>query len=197
MTALVVLDLLEDFFDEGLWPESVLPAARASLAERTNQLTGACRAAGVPVIWVRQEFRADLTDAFPHMRRQDRRYTIAGTAGCQILRELQVHPADTVMLKTRFSAFFRTGLEDMLKTQGIQNLILAGITTAWCVRSTAVDAYQRDINVIVAADCVASFTAEDHANSVKAMDGYIASFQTNGEIIPWLAGDGENNSRPG
>ena len=53
MTVLVVLDLLEDFFDEGLWPESAIPGARARLVERTNDLTKICRAAGIPVIWFR------------------------------------------------------------------------------------------------------------------------------------------------
>jgi len=53
MTVLVVLDLLEDFFNEGLWPESAIPGARARLVERTNDLTKICRAAGIPVIGIR------------------------------------------------------------------------------------------------------------------------------------------------
>ncbi len=186
MTALIIVDLLEDFFDAGLWPESVIPGARARLVDRTNELTKICRAAGIPVIWFRQEFRSDLEDAFPHMRRSGKRYTLAGTKGCQLLEELHVDASDEVKLKTRFSAFFRTGLEKDLEQLGVRTLILAGITTAWCIRSTAVDAYQRDFEVIVAADCVAAFAAEDHAHSVKAMDGYIASFRSNVEIAEWI-----------
>ncbi len=182
MTALVILDLLEDFFDASLWPESIIPGARARLLERTNNLTQLCRAAGIPVIWFRQEFRPDLEDAFPHMRRSGKRYTLAGTKGCQLLSGLLVDAKDEVRLKTRFSAFFRTGLDETFERLGVKKVILAGITTAWCIRSTAVDAYQRDLEVIVAAECVAAFTANDHAHSVKAMEGYIAAFRSNAEI---------------
>ena len=182
MTALIIIDLVEDFFDDTLWPESAIPSARGRLIERTNDLAASCRAAGVPVIWFRQEFQPDLRDAFPHMRKADRLYTIAGTAGCQLLQGLEVEATDRILLKTRFSAFYRTELEEVLASLGVRTVILAGITTAWCVRSTAVDAYQRDMEVIVAKECVAAFTEEEHDRSLAAMDGYIAQVLSNHNI---------------
>jgi len=183
VTALIIVDLLEDFFDPAIWPESAIPPARARLAKRTNELAVSCRAAGIPVIWFRQEFRADLQDAFLHMRRNDRHYTIVGTKGCQLLAELEVGPEDRVLLKTRFSAFYRTELEAVLEKLGSREVIIAGITTAWCVRSTVVDAFQRDMEVIVATDCVAAFTEEAHESSIAAMNGYVARCLSNEAIV--------------
>jgi len=182
MTALIILDLLEDFFDTSLWPKSEIPAARTRLVENTNALSATCRAAGMPVLWFRQEFREDLSDAFPHMRKNGLRYTIAGTPGCELLAELRVTSTDHVLLKSRFSGFYQTTLEVELQRLDVHSVILAGITTAWCVRCTAADAYQRDLEVMIAADCVAAFTGQAHREAVAAMDGYIATFLSNEEL---------------
>jgi nicotinamidase-related amidase len=117
------------------------------------------------------------------MRRSGKKYTISGTAGCEILPELDVRTEDSIMMKSRFSAFHRTELDRLLETYGATCLIIAGITTAWCVRSTAVDAYQRDYHVVVAKDCTAAFTDEDHLASLQAMDGYIADVLANSEVF--------------
>jgi len=65
---------------------------------------------------------------------------------------------------------------------GVSTVILAGITTPWCVRSTAVDAYQREFDVILASDCMAAFDEASHVESLTAMDGYIATSLRNAEI---------------
>lgn len=180
--ALIVIDLLEDFFDAKLWLDSAIPAQRAQLVEHTNDLVAMCRRAKIPVIWFRQEFQPDLSDAFPHMRLSGRRYTIAGTPGCQLLTELHVAAEDHVLLKKRFSAFHETPLDELLAQLDVRTVVLAGITTAWCIRSTATDAYQRDLKVIIAMDCTAAFTDEAHQQSLSAMDGYIAQVLTNSAL---------------
>ena len=180
---LVIVDLLQDFFDAKIWPQSILPASRNELAVKTNELAALCRSHKISVVWFRQEFKSDLSDAFPHMRKSEKIYTISGTEGCELLPELDVHPNDHVMLKSRFSAFFRTNLEALLQERKIDRVILAGITTAWCIRSTAVDAYQRDYEVIVAKECVQAFSEKEQEESIRAMDGYIATFLSNTEII--------------
>ena len=65
--------------------------------------------------------------------------------------------------------------------------MLAGINTHACVRTTAIDAYQRDWPVIVAADCVDSYDREHHEISLRYMKGSIASVLTNSEIAALLA----------
>ncbi len=181
-TALVIVDFLQDFFDPEIWPDSLIPKARTTLVKKTNQLVEFCRDKQIPVIWFKQAFKPDLSDAFPHMRRSSKKYTISGTDGCEILPELDVLPKDLILFKSRFSAFFRTDLEPLLKKLKTEHLILAGITTAWCIRSTAVDGYQRDYEIIIAKDCTQAFTETDHLQSIRAMDGYIATALSNNEI---------------
>jgi nicotinamidase-related amidase len=181
-TALIVIDLIEDYFDRGLWPDSCIPENRDDLDSRSNDLVAVCRGHEVPIFWVRQEFEPDLSNAFQHMLDGGRSYAVRGTPGSQLLSELNVQPTDTVLTKHRFSAFYETRLAELLADRGIDTVILAGITTSWCVRSTAVDAYQRDLTVVLAKDCMAGFTERDHEESLSAMDGYIAKACSNREI---------------
>ena len=140
------------------------------------------------MIWVRQEVRADLSDASLEARRLGSALTIAGTDGCRLLPELDQHPADCAVVKKRYSAFFGTDLDRMLASMAPRRLVLAGINTHACVRTTAIDAYQRDYDVIVASECVASHDVEHHAVTLRYLDGKIATLMTNADVIRLLAG---------
>src|SRR5690606_591882 len=129
---------------------------------------------GQPVIWVRQEFAPDLSDAFLLMRKTGTKVTIAGTEGCELLPDLARLETDRVIVKKRYSAFFRTELDEVLAELGTRTLVLAGINTHACVRMAAIDAYQRDFDVIVAVECVASYDAEHHRVTLRYLEGGIA-----------------------
>jgi isochorismate hydrolase len=86
------------------------------------------------------------------------------------------------VIKKRYSAFFGTELDQMLSRLRPDVLILAGINTHACVRMTAIDAYQRDWEIIMAADCVDSYDPEHHDISMKYMKDKIATVMTNQEI---------------
>lgn len=178
---LLVIDLLNDFLDS--WPK----ADRDRLLHSTNQLITLMRASHRPVIWVRQEFEPDLHDAFAEMRAKGIRITIRGTRGAQMPSELNVDPADIVIIKKRYSAFFGTNLDQRLADLQVGAVILAGINTHACIRMTAIDAYQRDIPVILAADCIGSYDREHHDISVHYMKDKIAAVMTNDEIAGRLA----------
>ncbi len=179
--ALLVIDLVNDFLDS--WPA----AARERLVRSTNELIVLMRAANYPVIWVRQEFEADLHDAFVEMRAKEIRITIRGTRGAQIASELTVDPSDAVVIKKRYSAFFGTDLNQLLAGLHPDALILAGINTHACIRMTAIDAYQRDIPVILAADCIGSYDREHHEISLRYMKDKIAAVMTNLQIATALS----------
>ncbi len=176
-TVLVVIDMLEDFFDPGLWPESDLPGRRGDLVEAIGKCVRIFRKAGCPVFWVQQAFEPDLSDAFPHMRRTGRRYTIRDTAGARVLHELDQQCTDPVVMKKRFSAFYGTDLRQQLEASRKATVCLAGITTSWCVRSTATDAYQADFRVVLCDGCMAGFRDADHERDLAAMSGYIAELR--------------------
>lgn len=174
--ALIVIDMLNDSWigrDK---------ARQEPLVQSINQLAAALRERSCPVIWVRQEFEPDLSDAFPEMRVKKIRVTIKGTEGCQLIPGLAVAPADPVMVKKRYSAFFGTGLDELLARLGPDSLILAGINTHACIRTTAIDAYQRDWQVILAGDCIDSYDREHHDVSLRYMKDKIAGVWSNEEI---------------
>jgi nicotinamidase-related amidase len=176
---LVVVDMLNDFFERS----PVLAEQRPRLVASTNTLVRAFRSDGLPILWVRQEFAPDLHDAFLEMRASKTSITIAGTTGSQILPELERLPADHVIVKKRYSAFFGTDLDPRLSAIRPDVLVLAGVNTHACVRMTAIDAYQRDYNVIVAADAVASSDPEHHDVTLRYLDGRIARILPTTDVV--------------
>ena len=123
-----------------------------------------------------------MSDAFLEMRKRSVRAHVAGTPGAQFDSRLDVRPADAVMIKKRYSAFFGTDLDERLGKLGVDTLILTGVNTHACIRTTAIDAYQRDLEVIFASECLASYDGEHARISMRYMDGKIGRALTNGEI---------------
>jgi maleamate amidohydrolase len=178
--ALVVIDMLHDFLAN--WEVT----QRQRLVRSINDLVRSMRDLGHPIVWVRQEFEPDLRDAFPEMRAKGIRITIKGTQGCQILSELATAPSDTVVIKKRYSAFYGTTLDETLARLQPDAIILAGINTHACIRTTAIDAYQRDWPVILAMDCIDSYDREHHEMSVRYMKDKIATVMSNADILSAL-----------
>jgi nicotinamidase-related amidase len=182
---LIVVDLLNDFFERS----HVLAAQRSRLVMATNGLTRGFREAGLPVIWIRQELEADLGDAPLDQRDRHLRMLIAGTSGCALLPELVCSPIDRVVVKKRYSAFFGTDLDRALASLHPELLIVCGINTHACIRMTVIDAYQRDYRVIVAADAIGSTDVEHHDVTVRYLDGKMARFLSNAQILALLRRD--------
>lgn len=178
MTALILIDMLNDYFRNGPLAEQ-----RSQLTENINHLIAYARVNNFPVIWVRQEFRPDLSDAFADMRKRNVRVTIAGTDGCRILSELGRQANDHEIVKKRYSAFYGTSLDDLLSSLNVQTLIIAGINTHACVRTAAVDAYQRDLDVIVVRECVASYDSEHHDVTLRYLGRAIAEVKALAEVV--------------
>lgn len=174
---LIIIDLINDYLDH--WDGK----KAAGLISKTNKLVAAFREAKLPVIWVRQEFLPDLSDAFLEMRDKNVRIAIEGTRGARLHTDLHWHPDDTTIIKKRYSAFYKTQLDDALSTMRISELVLCGINTHACIRTAAIDAYQRDFRVILAEECIDSYDAEHARVSIAYMDGKIAKVANVAEII--------------
>lgn len=174
---LIVIDMLHDFLDP--WDQE-----RCSrLIGNTNRLVAAFRASTLPVLWVRQEFEPDLSDAFLEMRDKQIPITVKGTRGAQIHDGLAVEPSDTMVVKKRYSAFFQTDLDAVLTDLKVTAPVLAGVNIHACIRMTAIDAYQRDMRVLLAADCIDSHDSEHAQVSLQYMEGKIAAVMRNDQII--------------
>lgn len=177
---LLVIDMLVDFL--GAWSE----ADRVTLVDGVSSLVQAFRTARRPVIWVRQEFEPDLSDAFLEMRRKNIRVAIKGARGCETIPELGVRPDEAQVIKKRYSAFFGTQLDHLLLAHAADTVVLAGINTHACVRTTAIDAYQRDLDVIIPREAVGSYDRDHEAVSLRYMDGKIASVMPLDTVISLL-----------
>ncbi len=174
---LIVIDMQNDFL------ERLEDDARAALIVNTNQLIDIFRASSCPVIWVQQLLSPDLSDAPLLMRDRQIAVVIDGTPGARIDPELARHKDDAIVVKKRYSAFFGTALEAILSDLDPEQVTLAGVNTHACVRSTAIDAYQRDMRVLLASDCLASHDPEHGRISMAYMDGNIAVALSNDEIL--------------
>ncbi len=180
--AILIIDVLQDFFKEGRLKEH-----QNKLTSNINNLTEFARSKDIPVIWVRQEFKEDLSDAFLNMRKENFRVTIENTPGSQLLPELTVKPSDKEVIKKRFSAFFKTNLEKVLEDLKIDTVVISGVNTHACIRMAAIDAFQRDLEVIIAIDCVDSKNEKFHKDTLEYITDYMSVAMSNEELFKKFA----------
>ena len=177
---LIVVDMINGSFDG--WADET----RARLVRDVNALALGLRILGAPVIWVRQEYADDLHDAPLAMRDRGVRGYVRGTPASQLVVGLDVRPTDEILVKKRYSAFFGTDLDARLAGHAPSRLVIAGVNTHACIRTTAIDAYQRDWRVILAADCIASYDVAHHDISLAYMNGRIGTALENAAIFALL-----------
>ena len=137
------------------------------------QLTDAARAAGVRIVFVRllthpggenrivRESKERQGDDQPDL-------CVEGSRGADFIGP-QPQDGESIFSKTHFSAFARTGLADQLHAQGVDTLVLAGLTTECCVQSSAWDAFERDFHVFIAEDACAAYEEGLHRYALKAL----------------------------
>lgn len=182
--AALIIDMQEDFFSH-----ERLAKRRVALSRSINELVAICRECCAPVVWVKQEFASDLSDAMLEAKKKGIRVVIRGTPGAAILPELDCQASDQVIVKKRYSAFFGTDLDELLMRLRPVQIVVAGINTHACVRATVIDAYQRDYEVILAREGIESYDEEHHDVSWRYMDGKLGDAMSNAQIRMLLAAE--------
>ena len=174
-TAIIVVDMLNDFVTGALGCER-----GQAIVPKTAKLLDAARDAGVPVI-----FSNDChLKGIDHELKLWGDHAIAGTKGAEVIPELKLSEKDYVVPKRRYSGFFRTDLELLLKELGIDTVIMTGLHTHMCVRHTSADAYCLGYNVLVASDATDSFTEEDYKGGIEYLKNvYAAEVYTVDELV--------------
>ncbi len=155
-TALVIIDMLKDYFiASNNYP--ITPLAQA-LINPINQLASGFRQRKLPVIFSTDSFNKDdfifKSKMHPH--------ALTGTEGAEIVADLERLDDDLWLPKPRFSAFFNTGFEKILRQQQITQIAVVGIATNFCVLTTAMDALCHNFKAIIVDDCTAAFSQEIH-----------------------------------
>ena len=161
--ALVVIDLENGFVAHGsphriATAEETLPACA--------KVIRASREHGIPVIFVKRIYRQDGSDVEITRWKawndggRSMGPSSTGSAGAEAPAEVRPEAGDYTLIKPRWSAFFQTELDLLLRRLGINTVVLIGTTTPNCIRTTAYDANAMDYEVVIVEDCCSSQTAE-------------------------------------
>ncbi|CEF40652.1 isochorismatase hydrolase [Acetobacter senegalensis] len=138
---------------------------------RTRSVIDAARAADIPVIFFQEIHRASLIDFGRELDGSEGLHCVEGRPGTPIARDVVgLREDDYVIQKRRYSCFFGTELEILLKALKAKTLILIGGFTDVCVHYTFVDGHQHDYHCRVVHDCVAGSSIKAHTASLEAME---------------------------
>ena len=154
--AIIVVDMVKDNFKEG----SRLPITREGRAIVPNlqRLLEEGRRRGFPIVFACDSYlREDFI-----FKGKMKPHSLQGTAGSEVMDDLRPQSSDILLPKRRFSAFFRTDLDQTLRLLGVDTIVVTGLTVEFCVLTTAMDGLCHDFSVILLEDCTASFSRERH-----------------------------------
>ncbi|AFH42467.1 cysteine hydrolase [Fervidicoccus fontis] len=158
--SLIIIDMIHDFVDGKFGNENVkkiIPCIR--------ELKEFAKKNSIPVIYA--------VDS--HIKGVDREievwgeHAIEGEWGSKIIEELEPQNGEFIIKKRRYSAFFSTGLDLLLRELDVDTLILTGTSTHICVLHTAADAFFRGYKIIIPKECVAAFSESDHGYALVYM----------------------------
>lgn len=171
--AVIVLDMVNDF---------VTGALACDRAERMiphlQDLFSSAREADVPVIFVND---AHLPDDFEIDLWGE--HAMQGSEGAEVIPELPVEDEDYVLEKRTYSGFYDTGLDQLLRSLGVETLLITGLHTNMCCRHTSADAYFRGYDIVAVSDGCQAFSQEEHEEGLRYLEKvYGAAIQTTDEI---------------
>lgn len=197
--ALVIIDMQRDFVLPGGFGETlgndVAPCH--AIVPTVARLLAEFRAAGLPVVHTRECHKPDLSDCPPAKRERGSpklrigdkgpmgRILIAGEEGADIVPELYPIDGEIIIDKPGKSAFYRTGLDKMLKERGISQLLFTGVTTEVCVQSTMREANDRGYEGLLLTDCTESYFPEFKQAAIEMIvaQGAIVGWATDSDTL--------------
>ena len=191
-TAVIVVDM------QNIWvhPRGTryLPMSE-DIVPKVQELLRFCRSNGVPVIYLHTTKRKDLADVgiFADIKPQthdadDESSNFEGTPGAEFYEPVKPTERDLVVKKFRYSGFYGTQLENLLRALGRDTIAIAGVATNVCCDSTARDGAMRDFKVLFLSDCNASFSAEEQDATLKNFDKHFGVVLDSKTLMTKLAG---------
>jgi len=179
-TALIIVDMVKDFTQpDGLvfYPQNreILPRIKAVLEE--------CRKHEVLIVFLKHCNRKGKSDRRIEKMRPN---CIEGSTGVEIDDMLLVKEEDYVIPKRRYSGFFGTDLDLVLRENGIKTVVIVGTKTNCCIRATVTDAFYYDYDGIVLRDCVATNSAAAQSVHLEDIHKYLGTVMTSQQFVKKL-----------
>lgn len=176
--AVLVLDVIKDFVSGALGNERAV-----RIVPKIQKVIHHVRENRFPVIYI--------TDA--HLPTGDRefeiwpRHAVEDSEGARIIDEIKPETGDHSLKKRRYSGFYATGLDSLLRELDVKTVVLTGLLTNICIQHTAADAFFLGYRILVPRDCVEALSDEAQETSLRYMEEmYGAEITTSNELITWL-----------
>ena len=201
-TAVIVVDMQNDLCD----PEGLLSKGGENIAgnrriiEPLRVLLDAAREAKVPIIYIQyvvEKSLATVAPAYIHYWYRERptggrnkmplQVCVEDTWGHETIPELAPQSGDIIVRKNRNGAFWATRLDQVLRSNGIESVVVTGTATTGCVLETAIGAYAHDYYVLMAQDCITMSNHEKHDLGVKLLLDRYDSPMSEELITTWAA----------
>ncbi|MFD2705664.1 isochorismatase family cysteine hydrolase [Salibacterium lacus] len=171
-TALVLIDLQKESNFGLIQMDDVIA--------NTQTLIDACRRENIPIIYTRQINRSDqagLSKDEPLKEDDTPYYYASHTENIEIFDEIAPENSDIVIDKYRWSAFYETSLDLMLKSLGVEDLIIGGVVTDGCLMTSVFDAYFRDYHVHLVKDICTSSNEGSHMAAMMIMANWVYNLE--------------------
>jgi ureidoacrylate peracid hydrolase len=189
-TALLVIDMQRAFTDEGAPLEC---AGAKELVPKINHLATACRKLTIPVIFVKADRRANLSDSglildFGYYRQKDEMEPRQGRKGNEFCDGLDITKDDYIVPKIRYSAFIpgSSSLEPLLRGLDRDRFMICGVLTDLCVGTTTADAMMLGFKVFFVGDLSATFSKERQKIALEVYNMHFAKVMTFDQIMDEL-----------
>jgi len=194
--ALVIVDMQNDFVREGAPME--VPDARRTIPQH-QRLIAFCRKAGIPIIYTRSlagpcrtlvwEWSPQLEPPTWACQRGHRRYyaDVGRTLDCaDVIDEIYPQAGDYIVDKYGYGAFHHTNLDGILRSLGVESLIITGTVTQICVEETGREAFHYGYKTTIVSDAVSSYVPDLHAATLKNFAHKFGWVSTTDEVIQAL-----------